>query len=1331
MSFRGKQCLNGWWDFLPVLTEQGKKHAPPGAIPTTGWLDKAIVVPGSWSRGGCAGQSDPDRPWEQWRLFDSYGFPPEWDATNTAWYRRTFETPAEPLTRWYLDFRGVLRHCWVFVNGLPVGRSTDPILPSEYDITGAVRPGENELVVYVTDYERNENGKTWSTTACDQFALQKGIWQDVMLLSRPAVHVDDVTIRTSTRRNELTVFVDITNMSDSPRTVQPLFTVHESDMRTQCLSFAASAVSVAPGKTERVEVTQPWSSYRPWGPRSPQLYVLSTHLADARGEGRPLIDQRDDRFGFREVWIEGPHIMLNGSPVHLSGDWCHKNTYDNLRPEYIRQWYGMIRDANMNYIRTHMSPHNENMMDIADEMGILVCIEATWMFGSGYALDDERFWTEGAIPHVHRLVRRDKNHPSVILYSVGNEVRWSGNQPAIIRNCPRLRAIYEQIDPTRIAYHDGDSSLWDERTQAIISRHYGLECTGEGWWDRSRPLHVGEMGKWHFGQPIDNLVFGNDDVFASFPQCHRAVALEAADVIQQARANGASCLFPWNLSGLDNYRPWPTERRHEWTDWSAPGVKPLRSAPYASEFAWWEPQSKGYSPGVSFDIIRHAFRPVAAMVRERLNHVFDDQPVRHTVTVVNDDGAELNCSLSVELLYGDAIVWRHEQPVKVAPGYTYKAALAVQPPPVRGVAAARIRTTLADFAQQYDCHERPLRVSSTAARLERWNVPPTAVLGLGPVGELLAAHGVKTVRVESIADARADQTPLLLIEKDAILAGSSQNKELEQFLAAGGRCVVLEQTASVLPRLGIDSKPSERCHIRGGRGDVLSGIAPEDLEYWGNDPYGTNGSDSWVVVSPFRKPDCGHSRVLVDSGFGDFGGGGLHWAPLVETRIGDGVVLCCQLRLSAKAATHPSALAILRRLVEYAGAWRAGELHKVQPVDEASRAAMELLGVQVASGQVAGGVVLASGDGIDSAAAAGLARRAFEGASVVVAGLSAPAVAAVASALGIDLAAVDLGTIYNLVRVKDDALLEGISNQETYWLDKAHYGPQQNPNRPITRVLMQSSSPSVEVLLASESQSAWREFYVHDAKSERLRMPVMTYYLWNGPRPSAAGLLRVRHGRGQIILCQAPLPTDAYGKALVFWTHIMRNLGAAASKSLIDGQSVAPGTKLSDGYPTSVSCIADPSPELLADILRLAAPQDRMPNHALRSGFAWQATPAEGGQLTAPAGAQSAVLTFQLQTGRPRMSVEVEGGLPNPNLQTMLDLYGEGSVRTIVNGREFQLVDLGAQRQGTVADIDLPAGYNTVILIWQPPAQGERTLRLQFRNRQRQPEVEFGFVPHV
>lgn len=200
---RRETCLNGLWDFLPVLAEEGRKHAPPGGIPQEGWLPGAIMVPGSWTRGGYVPTAEDvaAKPWSVWGNYDSYGYPAEWDAAGTAWYRRSFTVDEiDGGRRWSLFFGGILREAWVFVNGTEVGRTTDGIMPSEHDVTDALRAGENELVVYVTDYRRDEEGKTFVPTGADQMKSQMGIWRDVYLVNRPDVHVDNVTIRTSVRR---------------------------------------------------------------------------------------------------------------------------------------------------------------------------------------------------------------------------------------------------------------------------------------------------------------------------------------------------------------------------------------------------------------------------------------------------------------------------------------------------------------------------------------------------------------------------------------------------------------------------------------------------------------------------------------------------------------------------------------------------------------------------------------------------------------------------------------------------------------------------------------------------------------------------------------------------------------------------------------------------------------------------------------------------------------------------------------------------------------------------------------------------------------------------
>lgn len=131
-----------------------------------------------------------------------------------------------------------------------------------------------------------------------------------------------------------------------------------------------------------------------------------------------------------------------------------------------------------------------------------------------------------------------------------------------LKHDPEILQIYNDLDPTRVAYSDGSTSLWDELDQPLISRHYDLECTGEDFLDKSKPLHVGELGKFHYGQPIDNLVWGNDSIFGSYEKCAIDVAQEAADIMLQARSAEVASLFPWNISSLDNYRPSSKEMEH-------------------------------------------------------------------------------------------------------------------------------------------------------------------------------------------------------------------------------------------------------------------------------------------------------------------------------------------------------------------------------------------------------------------------------------------------------------------------------------------------------------------------------------------------------------------------------------------------------------------------------------------------------------------------------------------------------------------------------------------------------------------------------------------------
>ena len=165
MSVRTRESLNGWWDFIIDLSPESRGHHAPGPVPTEGWMEKAILVPGSWTRGGDTPDDEKLKkiPWASWRTFDSMGYPAEWDAANTAWYRCIFSIPDNRNGRRYsLHFGGILREAWVFVNGKEAGHSANGLLPLDCDITHLVYQGENRLVVYVTDYRRDEKGKVFT-----------------------------------------------------------------------------------------------------------------------------------------------------------------------------------------------------------------------------------------------------------------------------------------------------------------------------------------------------------------------------------------------------------------------------------------------------------------------------------------------------------------------------------------------------------------------------------------------------------------------------------------------------------------------------------------------------------------------------------------------------------------------------------------------------------------------------------------------------------------------------------------------------------------------------------------------------------------------------------------------------------------------------------------------------------------------------------------------------------------------------------------------------------------------------------------------------------------
>lgn len=435
--------LDGPWRFrLFPTAETGADPADRG----DGW--DTIEVPGHWQLAGAPDTWPYGTPAYSNVL---YPFPVEPpfvpDANPTGEYRRTFEVPAGWAAdgRAYLRFEGVDSWFEVSVNGAVVATSHGSRLATEIDVTDAVVPGENLLSVRVTQ---------WSALSYvedqDQWWLS-GIFRSVTLEHRPEASVAHATVVAdydhTTGTGSLTVEVE-----GSP---EARVTVPEL------------GIDVAAGETATAQV-EPWSAERP------RLYDVTVTTP---GETVTL------RAGFRTVSIEDGVFLVNGAPVKLRG--VNRHEFDPLRgrsvtPERMLEDVLLMKRHHVNAVRTSHYPPHPHFLDLCDEHGLYVVdendLETHGFIDGGWVGNptDDSAWEDVLVDRVTRTVRRDAHHPSIVLWSLGNEA-GSG------RNVAAMTAAVRALDPTRPVHYEGD---WSSDDVDVYSRMYATseetELIGQG-----------------------------------------------------------------------------------------------------------------------------------------------------------------------------------------------------------------------------------------------------------------------------------------------------------------------------------------------------------------------------------------------------------------------------------------------------------------------------------------------------------------------------------------------------------------------------------------------------------------------------------------------------------------------------------------------------------------------------------------------------------------------------------------------------------------------------------------------------------------------------------
>ena len=1317
---RPQQLLNGWWDFMPVAHPDLSTPLNPDQVPGTGWQREAYLVPGLFT--------DHAYP-EAWRSggYLAPGFQVSWTHqvnNRSGWMRTAFTTRPRPGYRAYLTLGGAIPQAHIFVNNHKVGVQDDMFIGDPIDVTAVLRDGKNELAVFLTEFKTypHPSNKDFNLIdvpwGCCTSTEQAGIWQDVELEWRPEVHIEEVIIRTSVRANTLTIITRVANLGGAA--FQGVLNHSVESAGQEVFHLQPLEFNVAAGKSRELTQTAPWSNYRPWSPHDPHLY----HLRSEVGE-----DSITTRFGFREVWIEGHRILLNGVPQRWMGEWGHKAHSHCLRPEYVKQWFRQLKSLNCNYARLHTYPHPGFILDIADEMGIVVAQESA-LHGSHQAgYESPQLW-ERAHAHVARMVRRDRNHASLVLWSVENEMRWALNVvPGAKQELPELRALFNQLDPTRPAYHDGDSSLWDEGRQPIISRHYGAACTGLGWWTKQTPLHAGEVGSWHFASPYVALEWATDEVFADYQALSVSLARECARVVELGRANEVSCLFIWNTSGLDNFRP-AAEKSFDWPEPNSRYAKPLKHIPYESEFAWWDPASTGYRPGWSFDIMRQACRPLAVVIREERAQAYTDRELPHTVMVINDLPSAAMGELQMSLEQGGSVLWRSSCPLAVASGETGTVSLNVPLGGARDGKAVVVTMYRCQLGEDTVC--RSLSVVSASVQEDPLQLPPVAIWGKSSLTGWLAGHGVKVTSVDGSGVLDPSVTPLLVIGEQSVIPGSDQNRILRQFVMQGGRALVLEQTYSIFPGVTTRAFSSETAQVRDPFHPVMAGMTNADLCHFGDDPYGLTSSDSVVTRFPFEKPKDGKHliHVLVDCSRGGFGSGGLNAATLIEAPLGKGTVIASQFRLEDRLGVLPVADRLFRNILNYLAAFNVDAPVGVDvegTLVASLRAALP--GVAVQEGFADGKVMIVSGETARLEAPAAIRRRLAGGVTVMVCNVSDEAAGYWSQVIGVPITRfVPDHAVYQLVRGMESPLLAGLSHEDSCWLANWVYCWEPGSKKDVIADSL-LHIPGGRTLLQNASRSGLDRLYGDEQATEWKRMPVLSKF-FDGPSPRVGGgLVEVPVGKGRVIFWQINWRPDLWRFHRILGT-VLSNLGVATGSDVLAGECVVASGKASDGYPVRMRTVRAAEAGVLEEVLAFSKRHtESYSGNALFHGWPhWTVVDAPGGQVAAcqVPGKGPVVIGLDIGSPGPRRIMETIGGLPNPDLQTFLRLRGSGRVRAWINTKLWADLVVESGQTAYVPDIDFEAGSNFVVLEWTP-ASGEASLALLFENKNRMPELTFSF----
>ena len=444
---------------------------------------------------------------------------------GTCWFRRNIDVPAKwQGRRVLLHFEGVNNQAHIWINGQDAGRSVDPFLPHDLNVHHLLKYGdENSIAISVNNEDPVSGVPTFFG-----WRSEGGILRSLDLRATDWLYIEHVALTAEPQQNTGRLDLEVIAVNEYDHNVVAQVQTRILDVNGATVKqFLTDEVTLRRGQRDDLEATVCLPDAKPWSPDQPYLYRARVDLLlDGKS-----VEQRTIPFGFRRVETKDAQILLNGQPIYLIGFNRHEDSPLTGMATDLKTTRSDLLDMKRmgaNFVRLCHYPHDPLEIDMCDEIGLLVMCEipfymANLMPGSRQCDDPAQreliFAT--ARRQMETMIRRDRNHPSVIFWSAGNECNEDVLEVRQLN--AELVTLARRLDPSRLAMHVSIQGYWP---RADLDTHgpddvVGGNCYGymnygdnaDGWLNEAlatahkkypdKPIFITEFGNWDIKKPGD------------------------------------------------------------------------------------------------------------------------------------------------------------------------------------------------------------------------------------------------------------------------------------------------------------------------------------------------------------------------------------------------------------------------------------------------------------------------------------------------------------------------------------------------------------------------------------------------------------------------------------------------------------------------------------------------------------------------------------------------------------------------------------------------------------------------------------------------------------